>query len=156
MFEAFFLKLFPKNSKDFKKQPQRSEKRKIGDKGEDVAAKYLKRHGYRILYRNYTFDKAEIDIVAKNRHTVVFVEVKTTSSDLSESIKPPSSYVDERKKQNLIKAARSIVYDTANKSQAGCDYRFDVIEVYLNRKKPEINHIENAFRLDKRNMKKRF
>lgn len=125
---------------------RKTQEQKIGRKGENIAAKYLKSKGYTILHRNYRSKRNEIDIAASYYKTLVFVEVKTTASDKAEEFKAPSQAVDEHKKKCLIACAHDYI---ADKKRAYYGYRFDVIEVYLNRDKPEINHIENAFYIKK-------
>ena len=121
----------------------------IGDIGENAAAKYLKRHFFRIVERNYRFHRDEIDIIAKNRKFLVFVEVKTRSrNDVNDNdFGTPSSAVDAGKMSRTKKAAVGYLAEHPENKRA---IRFDVIEVYLdkNSEKPkiiDINHIENAF-----------
>ena len=134
----------------FKKADRRTVKRKIGDKGEELAAEYLKKKGYRILERNWTHKKNEIDIIALKGEAVIFVEVKTTASDKAEEFKLPLEAVDRNKRKNLTDGARE--YMLLRKRNFNYDeeyYRFDIIEVYLNRDTPEINHIQDAFFAEK-------
>ena len=70
--------------------------------GEDYAAAYLRRHGYRILARNYSCRFGEIDIIASDRHYVVFVEVKTRSSC---DCGMPAEAVDEAKRDRYERIA---------------------------------------------------
>lgn len=121
----------------------------IGDIGENAAAKYLKRHFFRIVERNYRFHRDEIDIIAKNRKFLVFVEVKTRSrSDINDNyFGTPSSAVDAGKMERTKKAAQGYLSEHPERKRA---IRFDVVEIYLdkNPEKPKIlgiNHIENAF-----------
>ena len=121
----------------------------IGDIGENAAAKYLKRRFFRIVERNYRFHRDEIDIIAKNRKFLVFVEVKTRSrNDVNDNdFGTPSSAVDAGKMSRTKKAAVGYLAEHPENKRA---IRFDVIEVYLdkNSEKPkiiDINHIENAF-----------
>ena len=121
----------------------------IGNIGENAAAKYLKRHFFRIVERNYRFHRDEIDIIAKNRKFLVFVEVKTRSrNDVNDNdFGTPSSAVDAGKMSRTKKAAVGYISEHPENKRA---IRFDVIEVYLdkNSEKPkiiDINHIENAF-----------
>lgn len=135
------MKLF-----NFFKTDTRTAKRKTGDRGEALAVKYLEAQGYEILERNWVHLKNEIDIIAVKAEMVVFVEVKTTASDRAESFKLPLEAVDRKKRENLTDCARE--YMLLRKRNVNClgeYYRFDVIEVYLNRDKPEINHIQDAF-----------
>ena len=78
----------------------------IGDKGEEYTAKYLKKHGYRIVTRNYRKRYGEIDIVAENKEYVVFVEVKTRHEN---SMTQPVDAVDKRKQMRLIKTASAFL-----------------------------------------------
>ena len=121
----------------------------IGDIGENAAAKYLKRHFFRIVERNYRFHRDEIDIIAKNRKFLVFVEVKTRSrNDINDNdFGTPSSAVDNGKMSRTKKAAVGYLSEHPENKRA---IRFDVIEVYLDKNSEktkiiDINHIENAF-----------
>lgn len=138
----------------FKKADRRTVKRKIGDKGEGLAAEYLENNGYKIIERNWTHKKNEIDIIALKGEAVIFVEVKTTASDKAEEFKLPLEAVDRNKRKNLTDGARE--YMLLRKKNFNYDeeyYRFDIIEVYLNRDTPEINHIQDAFFAEKGNKK---
>lgn len=133
------------------KKDRRTPKRKLGDRGEELAVQYLKDKHYIILERNWTHGKNEIDIIARDKETVVFVEVKTTASDSAEDFKLPSEAVDHAKRKRITDCARA--YIPVRKRVEGMFYadlyRFDVIEVYLNRDEPEINHIQDAFFAEK-------
>jgi putative endonuclease len=74
----------------------------LGRRGEEIAARHLRRCGYRILERNYRAAGAEIDLVATERSTLVFVEVKTRSSA---AFGAPAEAVDERKAARIHRAA---------------------------------------------------
>ncbi len=119
----------------------------IGRIGEDYAVKLLKRSGYRIVDRNIHASHNELDIIAKNKEYIVFVEVKTrtVSLDMQCVFGTPASAVNLEKQHRTIKAARSFLADGKFKK---LQPRFDVIEIYLDKdtKKPlKNNHIENAF-----------
>jgi len=107
-----------------------------GKKGEDAATDYLLSKGYQILKTNYRSRFGEIDIVARDADTVIFVEVKSL---ISAAIKAPSAQVDSKKQIKLAKTA--LQYISENDENYELNYRFDVIEVLNNK----INHIENAF-----------
>ncbi len=124
---------------------KKTPKQKIGKKGEDIAVKFLKNEGYIILDRNYRSKKNEIDIVANDRGTIVFVEVKTTATESSLDYKLPSEAVDRHKRECIITCAIDYIGDKKYKSRG---YRFDVIEVYLYN--GTVNHIKNAFYLKER------
>ena len=122
-------------------------KRVTGNFGEKAAAKMLKRHGYRILERNYVAENAEIDIIAKKKDTLAFVEVKTRNIKSVGRVEArPASSVTPEKQRKIIKAAtRYIGYNTSDLRK-----RFDFIEVYVDSssgksKVKEIRHLENTF-----------
>ena len=124
-----------------------TKKREIGNFGEDAAVKFLKRKHYKILERNYTAGKLELDIIAKFRREIVFVEVKTRSV-ISLDHMPygrAADAVDLDKRRNTVTAAYAYMRQNPTK----LNMRIDVIEVYLdkNSEKPKIltiNHFENA------------
>lgn len=125
-----------------------TEKRKVGNLGESLAAKYLKRHGYKIRKKNYVANNNEIDIIAENRTTLVFVEVKTRNSDKISKIEPrPAFAVTPEKQRGIISAANCYIALNEIKNKR---IRLDVIEVYLydDKSQNKIVHIENAFNLN--------
>jgi putative endonuclease len=113
----------------------------LGNRGEDAAAKFLKRHGFHILARGLDSPLGELDIVAVDGRTVVFVEVKTRRS---EDAGRPSEAIDQRKEQRMTQAALAYL-----KSNRLLDYsaRFDVVAITWpdNARKPIIEHFRNAF-----------
>ncbi len=115
--------------------------RRIGLIGEELAANYIKEEGYDILERNYRTKIGELDIIAMKQNTVVFIEVKTRTTNIYGS--PPEA-VGYKKQQTIQKLSQQyILYKKLNES---CfNYRFDVIGVKLVGKKYKIVHIENAF-----------
>ena len=123
----------------------------IGRFGEDAAAKHLKKIGFRILERNFRASHNEIDIIAENKNTVVFVEVKTRTPQRDGVVfGTPAEAVTYSKQRRTIAAARAYLY----KSGVDKQIRFDVIEVYLERAprfslKPlavkSLEHIVDAF-----------
>ena len=114
----------------------------IGAWGETQAAKYLKKHGYRILERNWVCRFGEIDLIAADRSFLVFVEVKLRKSD---SFARAAEFVDLRKQNRLRNAAALWLSQNETELQP----RFDVVEIYAPEgeatKKPAINHLEDAF-----------
>jgi putative endonuclease len=120
---------------------QRSRKKSLGDRGEDAAAKFLKRQGFHILARGLDSPLGELDIVAVDGRTVVFVEVKTRRSD---DAGRPSEAIDQRKEQRMTQAALAYL-----KSNRLLNYsaRFDVVAITWpdNASKPTIEHFKNAF-----------
>ncbi|MBQ8357158.1 MAG: YraN family protein [Clostridia bacterium] len=121
----------------------------MGDIGERAAARYLRRNGYRILARNCHLGKNELDIVARDKHYIAFVEVKTLAfDDPASADRRPSLAVDMGKRRRTAEAARAYLRIHPTKL---CP-RLDVIEVYLDRSrrmKPfKIHHIPAAFCAD--------
>ena len=115
------------------------DKRLLGEYGEIIAARYLRKHGYIIVEGNYSCKFGEIDIVAEDKKYVVFVEVKTRSEGMRYS---PSDAVDSAKRARIVATSQFYLksYDLIRQP------RFDIIEVYFKDDEPvKINHIENAF-----------
>jgi putative endonuclease len=113
----------------------------FGNKGEDLAAKYLKSEGYEIIDRNYRFHKGEIDIVARDTESnyLVFVEVKSRKS--IEFGKPEYAITSAKAKQ-LKRMAACYLVDNHVKD---IDCRLDVITILLSPTDPPlINHYKNA------------
>ncbi len=120
-----------------------SESKKLrGLWGEQQAAAYLKRRGYRILGQNYTCRFGEIDVIAADRKYVAFVEVKLRSTDRFVQAR---EYVGAAKQERIRTAASLWLAENETALQP----RFDVIEIYGNEtmdpKQLDIRHIENAF-----------
>lgn len=114
--------------------------REIGIKGEEEACKYLEKSNYSIVSRNYFTRGGEIDIIAKTKNNeYIFVEVKTRTS---KKYGDPVEAVDYNKQKHIINAAKYYIYKNFLQNQ---NIRFDIIEVYINRKDILVNHIENAF-----------
>ena len=120
----------------------------IGMLGEDAAARFLKRRFYRILDRNYTAGKYEIDLIAESLRHIVFVEVKTRTQDpeIPSRFGTPSFAVTHQKRAFIIAAARRYLsFRSSPKAM-----RFDVIEIYLSSdptpKILKIQHMKDAYR----------
>ena len=110
-----------------------------GKKGERIAVTYLEQHGFNILETNWRHKKLEIDIIAKDDQTLVFVEVKTRSTTL---FGQPEEFVDTAKEKHLAQAAAAYMVEI-NHDWA---IRFDVVAIVLkNEKDAEIKHIKDAF-----------
>lgn len=118
--------------------------RATGDVGEKAAEKYLKKHGYKTIEKNYVAHNNEIDLIVKDKEYLVFVEVKArTETSVGKIEMRPASSVNPDKQRRIIKAAR---YYLACNPEHG-KVRFDVVEVYLSKdeKISKINHIISAF-----------
>ena len=115
--------------------------RTLGERGEAAAARFLKRQGYAIVERGARAGRGEIDLVAVDGRTVVFVEVKTRTSDAAGL---PYEAVDEAKQGRLTRLA--LVY---LKRHGLLEYpaRFDVVSVVwpAGERRPQIEHYKNAF-----------
>ncbi len=113
-------------------------------KGEALAGKILKKSGYKILKRNYVSKFGEIDIVAYDRGTICFVEVKTRQS---ESYGPPELAVTKEKRKRIVRAALSYL---AINNIEDTDCRFDVVSILYKEgdSKPDIELLESAFTAD--------
>ncbi len=119
------------------------DRRQTGRAGEAEAAAYLSECGYRILARNYRTTAGEIDIVAEEGETLVFVEVKTRSG-LGRGL--PREAVDRGKIRRMTRAAYQ--YLAGQPEERPC--RFDVVEVVLVGGAAEVFLIRNAFPPDER------
>jgi len=123
-----------------------SEKGELGRRGEKAAVRFLKRQGYRILQRNFVSSVGEIDVVARERDVLVFVEVKTrTGSDFG----GPLAAVGPAKRRKLAQVARSYL---ARHHISETPSRFDVVGIIFaeGKKTPEIELVKDAFSLNRR------
>ena len=114
--------------------------RKIGAEGEAAAARFLEGQGYSILERNFSTKFGEIDLIAREKNTLVFVEVKTRSS---EEFGRPFDAVDQKKRRLIIRGAMKWLHLLG---MPDITFRFDVVEV-LTAPPGEVRIIENAFQL---------
>lgn len=101
------------------------ERKSFGKVGEELAAKYLKKRKYKIIERNYRCPFGEIDIIALERKTLVFIEVKTRGST---NFGPPQLAVGRKKQMQISKVALNFI---KRKKIARMDMRFDVVSVQL-------------------------
>ena len=110
----------------------------LGKKGEQLAVDFLIENGYKIVERNYRFDKAEVDIIARKEDTLAIIEVKTRStSDFGN----PQDFVKPKQIKRLVKAVDE--YVTVNKLDV--EVRFDIVAIVQKNKGSNIEHLENAF-----------
>lgn len=110
-----------------------------GRKGEDAAEQYLRDCGLRVLARNWRQGRLELDIVCRERDTVVFVEVKTRKAD---SLTRPDEALSVRKRATLLRAANAWLAAHGAWSQP-C--RFDVVAVVCDKTTMTVEHIRHAF-----------
>lgn len=115
---------------------------KLGAFGERKAANYLRLHGYRIVDTNCRYRQGEIDIIARKRNYIVFVEVKLRKNSAYGEAR---EFVTAAKQRRCVTAAQLWLQSHETELQP----RFDVIEIYApegaDSGKITINHIENAF-----------
>jgi putative endonuclease len=113
----------------------------LGERGEGAAARFLKRRGYRILGRRVDTRHGELDIIAVDGRTIVFVEVKTRHSHEAGH---PTEAVDEQKQERLTRAALAYL-----KAQGLLQYtsRFDVVAIDwpAGARRPTVEHFVDAF-----------
>lgn len=110
----------------------------IGKIGEEIVTKYLLENNYRIIERNFQCRQGEIDIIAKDKNEIVFIEVKTRTNYLYGL---PSEAVDSIKQNHIKKVINYYLYK--NKLE-DCFVRIDVIEAIEKEEKFYINHIKKA------------
>lgn len=115
------------------------ERLSLGRQGEDAAAQYLQRKGMKILERNLRTPVGEIDLVARDRHFLMFVEVKTRRGTAFGS---PAEAVGPRKQRQIIRTAKWYLNDSPH---AKLQPRFDVIAITLLGNDMQIEHIPGAF-----------
>lgn len=113
--------------------------KKIGKEGEDRATEYLEKQGYIILNRNYVTNSGEIDIIAKDKNEYVFIEVKSRTTN---KYGIPVESINKDKMNHILISSQYYICRNGLNSEF---IRFDVIEIYMNNKKININHIKNVF-----------
>ena len=115
------------------------ERHETGRIGEDISVKYLEQIGYTIIERNFECNQGEIDIIAKDKNEIVFIEVKTRTSN---KYGAPSEAVNKIKQKHMLQTIKYYLY-IRNLSDEFI--RVDVIEVYINNNVYKVNHIKQAF-----------
>ena len=113
----------------------------FGEKGENLAVWYLKQNGYKIIEQNYRNPLGEIDIIAQEKKTIVFVEVK---SRRSVRYGTPKWAVTPQKQRKISMVA---LYYLKTTRQTDARARFDVVAITSNRDEPQIEIVKNAFEL---------
>lgn len=118
-----------------------SQRQQFGHDSESIAAKHLKKKGYKILELNYRNKLGEIDIIAKDKGTLVFVEVKARRTA---GFGSPKLAITPKKQKKISMVA--LYYLKATK-QVNVKARFDVVAIRSKQYDPEIEIIKNAFEL---------
>src|SRR6218665_58192 len=115
-----------------------AEHNELGKLGEELAVEFLQQNGYDILETNWTFKKAEIDIIAQKENILAVVEVKTRSSI---EFGLPQDFVSPKKIQLLVKAVNEYIVS----NDLDVEVRFDIIAISKEDKTYRIEHLEDAF-----------
>jgi len=110
----------------------------LGKLGEELAAEYLEKHGYTILQRNWVYQKAEVDIIARKGDVLAIVEVKTRTT-LEFGL--PQEFVKPAKIKLLVKAVDAYM----EQNDIDAEVRFDIASVYKEGKSYAVEHLEDAF-----------
>ena len=113
--------------------------KETGKLGEDIAVHYLKQNGNVILDRNFECRQGEIDIIALDKKEIVFIEVKTRTSN---KYGAPSEAVNKIKQKHMLQTIKYYLY-IRNLSDEFI--RIDVMEVYIKNNVYKVNHIKQAF-----------
>ncbi len=127
--------------------PDRSHRRRIGARGEQLAAEYLREEGWTILERNFTCEIGELDIVARRTDSlgeesfplVAFVEVKSRADDADI---PPERSVTRAKRRKLVNLAK---FYLIRRELDDVSSRFDIVTVDFTESPPELAHYPSAF-----------
>lgn len=114
----------------------------LGKSGEETAVAYLKKKGYRILQRNFKNSLGEIDIIAKDKKTFCFIEVKTRSN-LDKGL--PQEAINAHKQHKLSQVALSFL---KTRKLLNSPARFDIVSVLKSPEGEKVDLIQNAFSLD--------
>ena len=115
-----------------------AEHNELGKQGEDLAVDYLLKNNYEIVERNWVFQKAEVDIIARKDDVLAIVEVKTRSST---DFGDPQDFVKQKKIKLLVKAADEYV----SLKELNYSIRFDIIAVSKDATNYKIEHLQDAF-----------
>ncbi|MFL2582670.1 MAG: YraN family protein [Flavobacteriales bacterium] len=110
----------------------------LGNEGEKIAVNYLKNKGYIIYHTNWRMSHLEVDIIAEDNGELVFIEVKTRSSN---EYGEPEDAVDYQKEKDLLRLATVYLENL----QLEVPSRFDIVSVIISSKKSNITHFEDAF-----------
>jgi putative endonuclease len=110
----------------------------LGEKGEQIAERFLVKNNYRILAKNWRYKSLEVDIFAQTSNYLVAVEVKTRSSDFVENL---NEIVTKKKQRFIIEATNAYL----EKMDFDYEARFDIIFIIIKDGKYHLKHIPDAF-----------
>lgn len=116
-------------------------RQKFGEKSESIAVNYLKKQGYKIIEQNYRTKLGEIDIIAKEKGTITFIEVKSRKS---KNFGNPKWAVTPKKQRKISMVALQYLKTTM---QSNAKARFDVVSIISSPDNPSIEIVKNAFEL---------
>ena len=116
-------------------------KRELGISGEDYCSAKLQEQGYEILQRNFYSQYGEIDIIARDKNSIVFLEIKTRTK---ESIEQAQCSITYSKQKKLTKTAMYFMKDYSNTTDF-LEFRFDVIIIKKENNQIFMKHFKNAF-----------
>lgn len=109
---------------------------------EEKAVRYLKKSGYKILERNYRTPFGEIDVIAEEGGSIVFLEIKSRTSPL---FGPPYLRITKKKRENIIKSSLSYL---KRRGLAEAECRIDVVSISLDKEEGRMELIKNAFGME--------
>lgn len=110
----------------------------LGNKGEDLACRFLEEKGYQIIIRNWRFGHHEIDIIAQNEESIIFVEVKTRSSNQWGN---PEDFISKAQMRRIVEAADFYIKEY----NVDKEPRFDVLAIIDNGAEIDIEYFDDAF-----------
>ena len=120
----------------------RTDRRSIGQKGEDIACRLLEDKGHRVLERNWRYGHLEIDILSVDPVGIHFVEVKARLNNIQA---PPQENVDIPKQKRIAKAAQAYLRSAKGRTLSGCEYMFDVVAVTFDGESFRTEYLEQAY-----------
>ena len=110
----------------------------LGKEGEDLAVTHLLKNGYKIVARNFRYQKAEVDIIARKKDVLAVIEVKTRSTP---DFGDPQNFLKQKQINSLVKAIDHFV----NEHNLDVNVRFDIIAIIKNKAGTKIEHLKDAF-----------
>ncbi|MDX2226001.1 MAG: YraN family protein [Verrucomicrobiae bacterium] len=143
---AAFIENLSRRFASWRNGPSFDSSKELGDYGENLAARFLRReHGYKVLVRQWKSDRGEIDLIARDREFLAFIEVKTRTRT---EFGLPQDAVNQEKQRRLSRAALEYLRRLGNPDLT---FRFDIVEVQKNAESGafECRLIQNAFPLSK-------
>jgi len=114
----------------------------FGELGERIAARWLERAGWKVLFRRFRAGKRDIDLIVERDGLVAFVEVKSRTGD---AFGDPVEAVHRRKQRSLTRSAQAWI---DRHGRSGESYRFDVVGILLREKQVLVRHVPGAFQMN--------